>query len=48
MPKNKSKAQQRKMFVLAKQGKISLKEARARAVKGKAYRRLPSRKRRKK
>lgn len=49
MPKAKSKAQQRKFFALAKKGKISMKTAKKHARKGKAYKALPSRvKRRKK
>lgn len=48
MPKAKSKAQQRKFFALAKQGRITMKQAKAHARKGKAYKKLPSRVRRKK
>jgi hypothetical protein len=45
MPKAKSKAQQRKFFALARQGKISTATAKAHARKGKAFKKLPSRKR---
>jgi hypothetical protein len=46
MPKAKSKAQQRKFFVLAKQGKISTATAKRHARSGKAFKKLPSRKKR--
>lgn len=46
MPKNKSKAQQRKMFALASRGVITKSEAKKRAVKGKAFKKLPARKKR--
>lgn len=45
MPKATSKAQQRKFFALAKRGKISMASAKRHARRGKAYKRLPSRKR---
>jgi hypothetical protein len=45
MPKARSKAQQRKFFALARQGKISMATAKRHARKGKAFRRLPARKR---
>jgi uncharacterized protein YjhX (UPF0386 family) len=48
MPKAKSKAQQRKLFALARRGKISKAQAKAHARKGKAFKALPSRVRRKK
>jgi hypothetical protein len=46
MPKATSKAQQRKYFALARQGKISQATARAHARKGKAFKKLPTRKKR--
>jgi uncharacterized protein YjhX (UPF0386 family) len=45
MPKAKSKAQQRKFFALARKGKISLASAKKHARKGKAFKKLPARKR---
>jgi hypothetical protein len=45
MPKAKSKAQQRKFFALAKQGKISMASAKRHARKGKSFKSLPARKR---
>jgi uncharacterized protein YjhX (UPF0386 family) len=48
MPKAKSKAQQRKFFALARKGKITMKQAKAHARKGKAYKKLPNRVKRKK
>jgi uncharacterized protein YjhX (UPF0386 family) len=45
MPKAKSKAQQRKFFALARKGKISLATAKKHARKGKAFKKLPARKR---
>jgi uncharacterized protein YjhX (UPF0386 family) len=47
MPKAQSKAQQRKLFALARQGKISTASAKRHARKGKAFKKLPARKRRK-
>ena len=47
MPKATSKAQQRKFWALARHGKMSKAEARKRSVRGKAYKKLPSRKRKK-
>ena len=47
MPKAKSKAQQRFFFAQARNGTISLAEARRRARKGKAYKKLPARLKRK-
>jgi hypothetical protein len=44
MPKATSKAQQRKFFALARQGKISTATAKRHARKGKAFARLPARK----
>lgn len=48
MPKATSKAQQRKFFALARRGKISMATAKAHARKGKAFKKLPQRKRRSK
>ena len=48
MPKAKSKAQQRKFFALARQGKISQATAKAHAKKGKAFKKLPARAKKKK
>ena len=45
MPKAKSKAQQRKFFALARQGKISTATAKRHAQKGKAFKSLPAKKR---
>jgi hypothetical protein len=46
VPKAKSKKQQRFFWgVLVKQGKMTSGEARKRSVRGKAYKRLPTRKR---
>lgn len=47
MPKAKSKAQQRKLFALARRGKISMASAKRHARKGKAFKALPARKRKK-
>jgi hypothetical protein len=47
MPKAKSKAQQRLFFALANRGEISKASAKRHARKGKAYKALPARKRRK-
>jgi hypothetical protein len=44
MPKATSKAQQRKYFALARQGKISTTQAKAHAHKGKSFSKLPARK----
>lgn len=41
--KAKSKAQQRKFFALARRGKMSMKDARGKARKGKAYKKMPNR-----
>lgn len=46
MPKATSKAQQRKYFALARQGKISAATAKRHAQKGKAFGKLPARKKR--
>jgi hypothetical protein len=46
VPKAKSKAQQRKFFALARQGKISTATAKRHAQKGKAFKKLPTRKKR--
>jgi hypothetical protein len=46
MPKATSKAQQRKFFALAGAGKISMATAKRHARKGKAFRALPARKKR--
>ncbi len=43
MPPAKSKKQQAKLWVLAKQGVISKNEAKARSRKGKAYKAMPTR-----
>jgi hypothetical protein len=43
MPKATSKAQQRKFFALARQGKITTGTAKAHAHKGKAFSKLPAR-----
>jgi uncharacterized protein YjhX (UPF0386 family) len=48
MPKAKSKAQQRKLFALARRGEISMATAKKHARKGKAFKALPARKRRSK
>jgi hypothetical protein len=48
MPKATSKAQQRKFFALARRGQISMASAKRHARKGKAFKSLPARKRRKK
>jgi len=49
MPKAKSKKQQRFFWgVLVKRGKMTKSEARKRSVRGKAYKRLPTRRRRRK
>jgi uncharacterized protein YjhX (UPF0386 family) len=48
MPKAKSKAQQRKFFALARKGKITMAQAKAHAKKGKAYKKMPNRLKRKK
>jgi uncharacterized protein YjhX (UPF0386 family) len=48
MPKATSKAQQRKLFALANRGKISMASAKRHAKRGKAFKALPARKRRKK
>jgi hypothetical protein len=48
MPKAQSKAQQRKLFVLARRGKISMATAKKHARKGKAFKALPARKRKRK
>ncbi len=42
MPKAKSKAQQAKLWALAKQGVLSEREAKARSRKGKAYKAMPT------
>ena len=39
-----SKAQQRKFFELAKEGKMSMADAKGKARKGKAYKAMPTRK----
>ena len=44
MPKARSKAQQRKLFALARRGKISVATAKRHARKGKAYKSLPAKK----
>jgi hypothetical protein len=44
MPKATSKAQQRKFFALARQGKISTATAKRHARTGKAFAKLPARK----
>jgi hypothetical protein len=48
VPKATSKAQQRKFFALAKQGKISMATAKRHAQKGKTFKSLPARKKRSK
>jgi hypothetical protein len=48
MPKAKSKAQQRKFFALANRGEISMRQAKAHARKGKSFKKLPARVKRKK
>jgi hypothetical protein len=48
MPKAKSKAQQRKFFALARRGQISMSTAKAHAHKGKAFKSLPARARKRK
>jgi len=48
MPKATSKAQQRKFWAMAGRGKITEAQARAHSKEGKAYKRLPERKRSKK
>lgn len=45
--KAKSKAQQRKFFELAKQGKMSMADAKGKSQKGSKYDKLPSRKKKK-
>ena len=47
MPKAQSKAQQRKLFALARRGEITMATAKKHARKGKAFKALPARKRRK-
>jgi hypothetical protein len=42
--KAKSKAQQRKFFELAKQGKMSMADAKGKAQKGSKYEKLPAKK----
>ena len=46
--KAKSKAQQRKFFELAKEGKMSLADAKGKAQKGSRFDKMPERKGRKK
>lgn len=46
--KAKSKAQQRKFFSLAEQGKMSMKDAKGKAQKGSKFDKLPERKAKKK
>lgn len=48
MPKAKSRAQQRLFFALERRGKIKKGEARKRAKRGKAFKALPERKRKRK
>jgi hypothetical protein len=45
VPKATSKAQQRKFFALARQGKISTATAKRHARKGKSFKKLPAKKR---
>jgi hypothetical protein len=47
MPKAKSKAQQRLFFALARRGEISLASAKRHAQKGKRFKSLPSKVKRK-
>jgi hypothetical protein len=47
MPKAKSKAQQALFFAMARRGEIPMAEARARARKGKSYKAMPTKLKRK-
>lgn len=46
MPKAVSKAQQRKLFAMERRGQLKKGTAKRHARRGKAYKRLPARKRR--
>ena len=46
MPKASSKAQQRKLFAMERRGQLKKGTAKRHARKGKAFKRLPARKRR--